>query len=162
MAKEIERKFLIRDEAWKASADGGTRIGQAFLSRDPQRTVRVRLAGVKAFLTIKGQAPKDAPLETPEFEYAIPQEDARHLLKMCLEGGISKTRYRVPQGQRAWEIDVFDGANAGLIMAEIELGSASEAFDRPKWLGEEVTDDPRYKNANLSEKPYSLWGKKTG
>lgn len=162
MAQEIERKFLVRNDSWKTTADGGTRIAQAFLSKDPPRIVRVRIMGDDAFLTVKGLPPTTKPLETPEFEYPIPQHDAQQLLKMCLAGEISKTRYRVLHQKKTWEIDVFDGANAGLVIAELELQSSDETFTAPDWLGEEVTADPRYKNARLSQSPFSSWDRQTG
>jgi len=157
VALETERKFLLKNDSWKAAVTGSVIIAQGFLSKDPERTVRVRIAGDKAFLTIKGKPPEDRPLDTPEFEYPIPVKDAEVLLKQCLPGGISKTRHYIPAGHHIWEIDVFQGENAGLVVAEIELASAEEDFKKPDWLGEEVTFDMRYKNAPLSDEPYSSW-----
>lgn len=159
MGVEIERKFLVTGEDWRENAEDITRYVQGYLSREPERTVRVRIAGEKAFLTIKGQPPKDAPLETPEFEYAIPKADAEALLKICLPGVIDKTRYRVPHGGKVFEVDVFAGENSGLTVAEIELTHSAEKFDRPAWLGAEVTEDTRYKNASLSITPFRQWPK---
>lgn len=159
MAVEIERKFLVTNECWRENAEDCTRYVQGYLSREPERTVRVRIAGEKAFLTLKGKPPADAPLETPEFEYAIPKADAEAMLKICLPGVIDKTRYRVPHGGKIFEVDEFAGENAGLIVAEIELAHSGEDFARPAWLGAEVTEDLRYKNANLSVTPFSRWPK---
>ncbi len=159
MAVEIERKFLVIGDSWRENAEDCTRYVQGYLSREPERTVRVRIAGEKAFLTIKGQPPADAPLETPEFEYAIPKVDAEALLKICLPGAIDKTRYRVPHEGKVFEVDVFAGENQGLVVAEIELSHSAENFSRPAWLGTEVTEDLRYKNASLSVTPYSRWPK---
>lgn len=159
MGVEIERKFLVIGDNWRENAEDCTRYVQAYLSREPERTVRVRIAGEKAFLTIKGQPPADAPLETPEFEYAIPRPDAEAMLKLCLPGAIDKTRYRVSHDGKIFEVDVFAGDNAGLVVAEVELKHSAEAFGKPAWLGAEVTDDLRYKNANLSVAPYQTWPK---
>lgn len=159
MGIEIERKFLVLNESWRENVSDCTQYVQAYLSKEPERTVRVRIAGEKAFLTIKGQAPKNAPLDTPEFEYEIPKADAEKLLPLCLPGAISKTRHKVKHGGFTWEIDVFEGENKGLTVAEIELPHADTAFDKPAWLGAEVSHDNRYKNAALSTTPYSRWPK---
>jgi adenylate cyclase len=159
MGVEIERKFLVTNDSWRENAEDCTRYVQGYLSREPERTVRVRIAGEKAFLTIKGKPPADAPLETPEFEYAIPKADAEAMLKICLQGVIDKTRYRVAHAGKVFEVDEFAGDNAGLVVAEIELTHSAETFARPTWLGAEVTEDHRYKNANLSTAPYSRWHK---
>lgn len=159
MPVEIERKFLVINDSWRENAEDCTRYAQAYLSREPERTVRVRIAGDKAFLTIKGRAPDDAPLETPEFEYQIPKGEAEALLKLCLPGAIDKTRYRVPHGGKVFEVDVFGGENEGLTVAEVELTHSGESFAKPDWLGQEVTDDLRYKNASLSVTPYCSWPK---
>lgn len=153
MAVEIERKFLVSSDAWR---DGppGVRICQGYLSRDKERTVRVRLAGDKAFLTIKGES---AGISRKEFEYPIPSEDAEALLDLCLPQLVDKIRHERQHGGHVWEVDEFLGANAGLIVAEIELSDADETFERPDWLGREVSDDPRYYNANLAERPWSEW-----
>ncbi len=154
MATEIERKFLVEGEAWRHGAEG-KRYRQGYLSTDKVRTVRVRTIGDAGFLTIKGATRGFSRLE---FEYSIPGEDAESMLKtLCFEPIIDKTRYRVRVGEHVWEVDEFHGVNAGLILAEIELGSEDEAFERPDWLGAEVSDDARYFNSNLVEHPYSTW-----
>ncbi|MEM8606584.1 MAG: CYTH domain-containing protein [Myxococcota bacterium] len=154
MGQEIERKFLLSGDDWKAGATS-TRFRQGFLSTEPERAVRVRLAGESGTLTIKGKTEGATRLE---FEYSIPRDDAAHLLDaLCLRPLIEKVRYLVPVGPHTWEIDVFEGDNAGLVVAEIELASEDEAFERPPWIGEEVTHDPRYFNANLVQHPYRLW-----
>ncbi len=153
MGIEIERKFLVRD---RSILDGltGTAFVQGYLSTDPDRTVRVRRAGDRAFLTIKGRSVGAA---RPEFEYEIPLDDVDALVALCVGSPIVKTRYRIPHGPLAWEIDVFEGENAGLIVAEIELPSETTAVDPPAWVGLEVTDDPRYFNANLVAHPFRTW-----
>lgn len=153
MGSEIERKFLVRGSGWKQGAIGQP-YRQGYLSTDPLRTVRVRIAGKQAYLTIKGQS---QGITRPEFEYAIPPADALQLLAMCLWPLIEKTRYRVEHGTHVWEIDEFAGENSGLVVAEVELQSPHEAIELPDWVGEEVSDDPRYLNANLVKKPFSRW-----
>lgn len=157
MGSETERKFLLKNDGWLSEVFKKTLLVQGYLSKDPERTVRVRIAGDEAFLTIKGKPPADNPLDTPEFEYAVPLDDARAMMRHCLPGTIEKVRHEVMFGGKKWEIDVFAGDNKGLIMAEIELTHADEPFTRPSWLGEEVTHDHRYKNAMLSEKPFTKW-----
>jgi adenylate cyclase len=154
MAIEIERKFLVRDDSWRQDANG-TAYRQGYLNFDPERTVRVRIAGDKGFLTIKG---KTEGMARSEFEYPIPLEEAAQLLDtLCLRPLIEKTRYCVTYGGRTWEIDEFDGDNRDLILAEIELESSDEQVELPPWAGHEVTDDPRYYNASLSRTPYRNW-----
>jgi len=154
MAQEIERKFLIKDPGI-VDALAGERLTQGYLSHDKNATVRVRIAGTTGWLTIKG---KTVGATRSEFEYPVPEEDARQMLdELCNAGVIDKTRYRLPQGELCWEIDVFHGDNDGLIVAEIELPSEDTPFDRPAWLGEEVTGDPRYYNSALSTNPYTQW-----
>lgn len=153
MGSEIERKFLVRGSGWKREAIGQP-YRQGYLSTDPLRTVRVRIVGEQAYLTIKGQG---EGLVRPEFEYPIPLNDALQLLGMCLWPLIEKTRYRVEHGTHLWEIDEFAGENSGLVVAEVELQSPDEAIAFPEWVGEEVTGDPRYLNANLGKKPFSRW-----
>ena len=155
MATEIERKFLVKSEAWR-EGPAGVAICQGYLSREPERTVRVRLAGDKGFLTIKGMSRGISRLE---FEYAIPPEEARQLLALCLPPLLEKVRYERWHGGYCWEIDEFEGENAGLIVAEIELPEADTAFELPDWAGKEVSDDPRYYNARLAEEPWSKWGR---
>jgi adenylate cyclase len=153
MATEIERKFLVEDESWRT--DGGIRICQGYLNRDEERTVRVRIAGEKAFITIKGIS---SGATRAEFEYAIPVEDAAELLKMCDGPLIEKMRHIVIFAGITWEVDEFFGENAGLVVAEVELETEEQTFEMPEWLGAEVTEDVRYYNANLAVQPYASWG----
>lgn len=154
MSKEIERKFLVSGTGWKAGATG-RRVRQGYLSSDQQRTVRVRAVGGRGWLTIKGPT---VGLARAEYEYEVPLADADAMLSdLCALPLIEKTRYEVCHGGHRWEIDEFHGANEGLVVAEIELASEDEAFERPPWLGEEVSDDPRYFNANLVRRPFSTW-----
>lgn len=154
MATEIERKFLLAHEGWRKGARGQC-YRQGYLSTEKKRVVRVRTVGDSGYLTIKGAT---HGISRPEFEYAIPLDDAETMLEsLCHRPIIDKTRYRIRHGAHVFEVDEFHGANAGLIVAEVELGSEDEAFDRPDWLGEEVTGDPRYANANLIEHPFSVW-----
>jgi adenylate cyclase len=155
MATETERKFLVRSEAWRVGPPG-VRICQGYLTRDPARTVRVRLAGEKAFLTIKGTS---TGISRQEFEYEIPPADARALLDLCLPPLLDKVRYERWHEGFCWEVDEFLGDNAGLIVAEIELPDADTEFARPEWVGAEVSDDVRYFNARLAVEPWSDWGK---
>lgn len=152
MATEIERKFLVVGSSWKTSE--GTLICQGYLNREPARTVRVRLAGDRAFLTIKGSSQGIARLE---FEYPIPFGDAEALLHLCDGPVVRKRRHEVWHQGCKWEIDVFEGENQGLVVAEIELVSEEQMFDRPDWLGEEVSDDPRYYNSRLATHPFKSW-----
>jgi adenylate cyclase len=148
MATEIERKFLVKGDAWRAVATRSIAIQQAYLTRHDTMTIRIRIVDdAKAFLTIK--SPQLGPVRS-EFEYPIPAEDARSLIAARTGLLIEKRRHIVQLGDARWEIDVFEGAHAGLVIAEIELPDASASFDRPSWLGEEVTDDPRYYNAHLA------------
>lgn len=154
MGEEIERKFLVTDESWRDTAVG-TPFRQGFLSTAPERTVRIRVAGDRCTLTIKS---KSVGARRAEYEYAIPLDDARELLDtLCIRPLIEKVRYVLEHGGHTWEVDVFEGENAGLIVAEVELESEEEAFERPSWLGEEVTHDPRYFNSNLVEHPFKDW-----
>lgn len=154
MGQEIERKFLLADERWREGAEG-TVFRQGYLSTNPDRNVRVRTQGDKAFLTIKGRTEGVSRLE---FEYEIPTTDAQHLLDaLCERPLIEKTRYKVDFGGFVWEIDEFSGENSGLILAEVELEREDQPFERPPWLGEEVSDDPRYYNARLVQHPFSRW-----
>lgn len=155
MGIEIERKFLVASDAWRAQAGRATRFSQGYLSRDPARTVRVRLAGEQAFLTIKGAT---TGASRAEFEYAVPLADARALLAMCDGPVVEKVRHLCVHEGMTWEVDEFLGANAGLVLAEIELASEGQAFGRPAWLGAEVTGEARYVNANLAVHPFSTWG----
>ncbi|MGB5349282.1 MAG: CYTH domain-containing protein [Polyangiales bacterium] len=154
MPVEIERKFLIAGDGWREKAVG-TAYRQGFLSTEPERTVRVRLAGSNGSITIKG---KTVGARREEFEYEIPFEHAQQMLDtLCKRPLIEKVRYTLPVGRHIWEIDVFEGDNAGLVVAEIELASENEAFEKPDWAGEEVTGDPRYFNSNLVAAPYRTW-----
>jgi adenylate cyclase len=154
MGVEIERKFLVRGERWKV-AGKGMLLRQGYLCSDPERVVRVRIEGEHATLTIKG---KNRGATRSEWEYPIPREDAQHLLDaLCERPLIEKVRHRIAHAGMLWEIDEFLGENAGLVVAEIELTSEDQAFARPNWLGEEVTHDARYFNANLLRHPYSAW-----
>jgi adenylate cyclase len=154
MAVEIERKFLVTGAGYKTLAPGvSTR--QGYLSSAPGRTVRVRIAGDRGFLTIKG---KTQGLSRAEFEYAIPVEDAAAMLDgLCEKPLIEKTRYRIPFGDHTWDVDEFHGVNAGLVVAEVELETADENPALPPWVGREVSSDPRYFNANLVKKPFTTW-----
>jgi adenylate cyclase len=155
MGVEIERKFLLRSAAWRREADEGTYFHQGYLSTTPERVVRVRQMGARAVLTIKG---KGDGIARPEFEYEIPLADAQAMLRqLCLQPTIEKRRHLLKAGRHTWEIDVFAGDNLGLVVAEIELSSVSEAFERPAWLGEEVSHDSRYLNSNLIAQPFRSW-----
>ena len=153
MATEIERKFLVSDTAFLEKSEGEY-LSQGYLSHTPESVVRVRIRGDEAFLTVKGITKGASRLE---FEYPVPREDAKEMLALCPEGKIEKTRHEIPLGKHVWEVDVFHGDNDGLIVAEIELGGEDEAFEKPDWLGEEVTGDPRYYNSNLSQTPFKSW-----
>jgi adenylate cyclase len=154
MAKEIERKFLVKGDAWRALAKGTT-YRQGYLNSAKERTVRVRTAEDKAFLTIKGLT---LWATRAEYEYAIPLDEGKAMLDALAEKPlIEKKRYKIPAGDLTWEIDEFLGDNAGLTVAEVELKSEDQAFDRPAWLGDEVTGDTRYYNANLIKKPFTRW-----
>ncbi|MEM7154088.1 MAG: CYTH domain-containing protein [Myxococcota bacterium] len=153
MGTEIERKFLVPGP-FPLPSDGQT-IRQGYLSRDPDRTVRIRRIGDQARLTIKGRKVGAA---APEFEYPIPVQDADEMLdRLCEPGRIDKIRYLVPFAGFTWEVDVFSGENEGLVVAEIELERRGQEFERPAWVGEDVTEDPRYLNSNLSRTPYTKW-----
>lgn len=157
MAVEIERKFLVSKDALAAlRPERSARMTQGYLSRAPGRTVRVRLEDDRAFLTIKGSA---AGLERPEFEYAVPVTDAEEMLKLSDGPLIEKIRHYVLWGGLTWEVDEFLGENAGLIVAELELSSEDQEFERPSFIGEEVTSDRRYYNSHLAVAPYSTWSK---
>ncbi|MFE8644540.1 CYTH domain-containing protein [Sphingomonas sp. NCPPB 2930] len=153
MAIEIERKFLVTGDAWRAAP--GTRYSQGYLNRDKARTVRVRIAGDQGFLTIKGVS---VGATRAEFEYPVPLADAQEMLSLCDGPVVQKTRHRVVHDGLAWEVDAFLGDNAGLVVAEIELASENQAFALPDWVGREVTGDPRYFNSSLAVHPFSAWG----
>ncbi len=146
MAKEIERKFTVVSDGYIAMATESHRIVQAYLSRVPEATVRLRLLDDRAFLTVKS---KNVGATRGEWEYEIPPADAREMLAICPEKPLEKTRYIVPAGDSRWEVDRFHGALEGLVVAEIELSSEDQEYVRPDFIGEEVTGDPRYYNSNL-------------
>jgi CYTH domain-containing protein len=160
MAVEIERKFLVR-EGWRDSVFKSYEMVQAYISSARGRTVRVRIRDDEGFLTIKGPSGRDG-LGRFEWEKKIDVAEARELLSIAEPGRIEKTRnlVRNTDGVHTWEIDEFHGDNEGLVMAEIELGAPEEDFDRPSWLGEEVTGDRRYYNSMLSREPYKTWPRK--
>lgn len=153
MAAEIERKFLVGNADWREGA-AGVRMAQGYLSLDPDRTVRVRVAGKSAWLTIKGRT---AGITRAEFEFDIPLEQAQSLLVLCLPTMIDKTRYRIFHRGYVWEVDVFHGENEGLILAEVELSNESDAPDIPPWGLTEVSADPRYFNSYLATHPFKTW-----
>ena len=153
MAVEIERKFLVIGEQWRSSEPGNS-LFQGYLCIDPGCSVRIRLSGDRAFLTVKGNTRGISRLE---FEYPVPPDDARQLLKLCKAAVIEKTRYKVEFRGHAWDIDEFHGLNKGLILAEVELESEDAVVDLPPWVGKEVTGDKRYFNLYLAQHPYSCW-----
>ena len=154
MPQEIEHKYLVRLDVWQPT-EQGVLYRQGYLSTVEERVVRVRIAGERAYLTIKGAAHGITRLE---FEYAIPVADAATMLDLlCERPLIEKTRYRQSFGGKTWEIDVFHGDNAGIVVAEVEVASESEPVELPPWLGHEVSDDPRYFNSNLVNNPYKNW-----
>ncbi len=152
MATEIERKFLVTGDAWRSAP--GQRLRQGYLNREPQRTVRMRVAGGDAFLTVKGQS---VGATRAEFEYPIPLADAEQLLALCDGPLVDKVRHVVEFAGARWEVDAFLGDNLGLVVAEIELEAEDQPFERPPWLGREVTDDVRYFNSALAARPYTTW-----
>lgn len=155
MATEIERKFLVRGDQWRALAEDATEYRQGYFAGMERCSVRVRLDPRGAYLNIKGAT---LGVERREYEYPIPRRDAEELLEQfCVRPLIHKVRHRVPYAGHVWEVDVFEGENAGLVVAEIELAAVSEPFERPEWLGEEVSDDPRYYNVSLVSHPYKDW-----
>jgi adenylate cyclase len=155
MANEVERKFLVKGE-FKNIASKETRIVQGYLSSVPERTVRVRIKGDKGFITIKGIGNTSGATRY-EWEKEIPINEVEDLLKICEPGIIDKTRYLVKAGNHTYEVDEFYGENQGLIVAEVELLSESERFEKPDWLGEEVTGDTKYYNSMLMKNPYTKW-----
>ncbi len=155
MPTEIERKFLVKDDRWRSLGQGKP-YWQGYLTTSPERSVRVRIAGDKGFLTIKG---KTVGATRSEYEYAIPVDHAREMLQnLCVPPLVQKTRYRVEWEGLLWEIDEFEAENKGLIMAEVELTDANQTVILPDWIGEEVTHDSRYYNSNLAQHPFSQWG----
>lgn len=156
MAQEIERKFLVNSDAFKNEAAKQTRITQGYLSSIPERTVRVRIKGDKGYITIKGIGSASGASRY-EWEKEIPVAEVEELLKICEPGVIDKTRYEVKLGQFTFEVDEFYGENQGLVVAEVELSSESDEFDKPQWVGEEVTGDVRFYNSMLMKNPYTKW-----
>ena len=155
MSQEIERKFLVKDDSWRSGAGRGTLYRQGYLSVDPSRVVRVRIAGAKGYLTIKGRT---AGITRDEFEYTIPTVDALVMLdRLCIRPLIEKTRYRIDHEGHTWEVDEFVGDNAGLIIAEVELSGSDVSPGLPAWVGREVSDDPRYFNSNLAQHSFREW-----
>ncbi len=154
MSTEIERKFLVKGDAWRRLAPG-TDYRQGYLHAGKDRTVRIRTVGDQAFLTVKGPT---VGLSRLEFEYPIPYEDCLTLLReVAIQPVIEKTRYKIPMGRFVWEVDEFHGVNEGLVVAEIELPSEDTPFEKPDWIGAEVSEDPRYYNAMLATHPFSTW-----
>ena len=154
--QEIERKFLVKSDRFKNEAQTKYRIVQGFLNTHAERTVRVRIKGNEAFLTIKGKS-NEAGTIRMEWEKEIAVKDAEALLAICEEGQIDKIRYEIGLGNHTFEVDEFSGNNKGLIVAEVELAAEDEAFEKPDWLGEEVTGDVKYYNSQLSKKPFCDW-----
>jgi adenylate cyclase len=155
MGTEIERKYLLKPGQWQPTSPG-RRMAQGYLSRDPDRTVRVRLVGEDAFMTVKSRR---TGITRTEIEFPIALEHARDLLQLCHQPLIDKTRHHVVHEGMLWEVDVFHGANDGLIVAEIELPAEDSPFKLPEWIGEEVSHDMRYTNSNLCAVPFSEWKK---
>ncbi|MGW8369746.1 MAG: CYTH domain-containing protein [Gammaproteobacteria bacterium] len=158
MAEEIERKFLVATDAWRDKVRREMRLRQGYFGGGGRCLTRVRSNGRQAWLNVKS---RESGMRRLEFDYEIPLEDAEVMLKKFCDGAlIDKTRYWVDDSGHTWEVDVFHGENAGLIVAEVELKLVTEAVDLPDWVGEEVTDDIRYYNASLVDKPYSRWRRK--
>lgn len=153
---EIERKFLVKSEAYKARASTKTRIVQGFLNTDPNRTVRVRIKGDIGYITVKGKS-NDTGTSRFEWEKEISVEEADVLLKLCEKGILEKSRYEIPLGDHLYEVDEFYGDNLGLTVAEIELNAENELFVKPDWLGKEVTGEVKYYNSQLSKNPFINW-----
>lgn len=157
MGSEIERKFLVRDDGWRAGASG-VELRQGYLSSDKERTVRVRTVGERGWITVKGLT---RGIRRQEFEYEIPVIDAREMLDaLCERPLIEKVRYRIPHAGLTWEVDEFLGDNQGLVLAEVELADESVYVELPPWAGEEVSNDPRYFNSSLAKSPWPGWGRR--
>ena len=155
MASEIERKFLVRDDSWRERARDPMRIRQGYVLAGPKASVRIRISGERAWLNLKSAT---VGVSRAEFDYEIPHSDGEQLVDtLCERPLIEKTRYFVDHAGHCWEVDVFEGENAGLVVAEIELASEDEAFEQPSWAGREVSRDRRYYNAALAKLPYSRW-----
>lgn len=155
MALEIERKYLVVNDKWRDNILSQSELKQGYISNDTNATVRVRIAGDKAYLNLKSAT---KGISRSEFEYPIPLEDAEQMLEqLAQQPFIHKTRYKVRCGEHVWDLDLFAGENRGLVMAEVELSREDEPFELPAWAGEEVSGDPRYYNACLAKHPYSRW-----
>ncbi|MBD3815659.1 MAG: CYTH domain-containing protein [Halothiobacillus sp.] len=158
MALEVERKFLLKDDSWRAAVTSSRRLSQGYLTTltdGAKASVRVRIGGDQAYLNIKSMR---LGMSRDEFEYPIPDEDAEHMLaNMCSGAVIEKIRHHVHFAGLLWEIDEFLGANQGLVVAEVELNSEDQTFQKPDWVGEEVTEDPRYYNVSLVRHPFAQW-----
>jgi adenylate cyclase len=155
VAAEIERKFLVKSDGWRDAVERSLPMRQGYLAGGETSSVRVRISGEQAWLNIKGAT---LGVRRREYEYAIPVDEAREMLDHLCEGPlIEKVRHEVRVGAHLWEVDEFQGDNAGLIVAEIELSNEDEAFETPPWAGEEVSHDPRYYNVSLVKRPYNSW-----
>lgn len=154
MAVESERKFRVAGDAWREAVVESRRIVQGYLVGDRERSVRIRIAGEQAWITVKGSL---RGISRAEFEYPVPAADAEAMLALCLPGVIEKIRHHVPHDGRLWEVDEFFGENRGLIVAEIELDDPGEVPELPAWIGREVTSDARYQNAVLAREPFQSW-----
>lgn len=155
MSTEIERKFLLKNDSWKSEADAGKEYSQGYIVGSDQASVRVRIEGEQAFINIKSAT---IGITRLEYEYEVPLNEAYEMLdSLCEKPLISKTRYLVKVQSHTWEIDVFKGDNAGLVVAEIELSDVNESFIKPSWIGEEVSDDARYYNVCLIKHPFKDW-----
>ncbi len=153
---EIERKFLVTSTEFLSESKKSNRIVQGYLNSNPERTVRIRIKGTQGFITIKGKGNESGTTRF-EWEKEIEVTEAEQLLLLCEDGVIDKIRYEIPFGKHLYEVDVFEGDNKGLIIAEIELNDENESFEKPNWLGVEVTGDDRYYNASISMNPYKNW-----
>ncbi len=155
MPVEIERKFLLNSDAWRNEVKRSVRIRQGYLGKIDKASVRVRVQGEQANINVKSAT---LGMRRMEYEYPIPLDEAEEMLdQLCATPQIDKTRYFVQHGKHLWEIDEFYGDNQGLIVAEVELGAEDEAFEKPEWAGQDVTEDPRYYNVNLIKAPYNTW-----
>lgn len=155
MGIEIERKFLVKNDQWRKSVVSDAVMKQGYVANQTNASVRVRIASGKAHLNIKSST---IGIKRAEFEYEIPLEEAEEILAQIAEQPfIDKTRYKVKCGEHIWELDIFEGANRGLIVAEIELNSEDEAFELPEWAGDEVSGDPKYYNVSLVNHPFNQW-----
>jgi len=157
MSQEIERKFLVLDDSYKGEAYAKSTIRQGYICSERGRTVRIRIRDVRAYITIKGPS-VNGGLSRSEFEYEVPLADGEELMKLCEPGIIEKTRWLVKSGRHTFEVDEFFGENAGLVMAEVELNDEHEVYEKPHFIGKEVTGDRRYYNSQLRINPYRNWG----